>query len=162
MQARRRATFETSLAPAGVVAALTDFSERRPEIWPNLDPGKFTVHELGTDWALVTEGSRRPDLWARERYDWSQPGRVSWRAEASNFCAPGSGVDVTVEPRPGGSRVTVDWQRRSASLAGLAIVLAFRLLGARLLTSMHKPVFDRLAAEEISPDLPGAGGARPR
>lgn len=148
MYARRQATFETALTPELVVAALTDFSERRPAIWPDLDPRKFVVHELGPDWALVTEGSRRPDVWARERYRWSMPGRVSWRAEASNFCAAGSGVDVVAEARAdGGSRVTIDWQRTSTSPAGLLIVLSFRLFGDRLLTSTYKPVFDRRAAE---------------
>ncbi len=148
MHARRQATFETALAPELVVAALTDFSERRPTIWPDLDPDKFVAHELGPDWALVTEGSRRPDVWARERYEWSVPGRVSWRAEASNFCAAGSGVDVVAEAlADGGSRLTIDWRRTSTSASGLLIVLMFRLFGGRLLTSAYKPVFDRLATE---------------
>lgn len=149
MRVRSHVTFDTQLEPNRIVAALTDFSARRPSIWPDLDPDKFSVHELGADWALATEGSRRPDVWARERYDWSQPGRVSWRAEASNFCAPGGGLDVRVEPAAGGgSRVTVDWDRTSTSSAGLVIVLGFRLFGRRLLTSMYKPVFDRLADKE--------------
>jgi len=152
MHAHRQTTFETALAPDGVVAALTDFSDRRPRIWPDLDSEKYKVHELDPTSALVTEGSRRPDVWARERYDWTQPGRVGWRAEASNFCAPGGGVDVTVEARPGGgSRVTVEWQRTSTSVPGLTVVLTMRLLGARLLTSMYKPVFDRLAAARSQP-----------
>ena len=135
-----------------MIAALTDFSERRPQIWPDLDPQKYKVHELGPTSAVVTEGSRRPDVWARERYDWSQPGRVGWRAEASNFCAPGGGVDVTAEALPdGGSMVRVEWQRTSTSLSGLSIVLTMRLLGARLLTSMYKPVFDRLVGQGDQP-----------
>ncbi len=65
--------FTTALPPGEVVAALTDFSERRPETWPGLDRARYQVHELGETWALVTEGSRRPNVWARERYDWSVP-----------------------------------------------------------------------------------------
>src|SRR6187402_3431849 len=29
------------------IAALTDFSERRPELWPNLDAKYYELHELG-------------------------------------------------------------------------------------------------------------------
>ena len=100
--------FTTALSPREVVAALTDFSERRPETWPGLDRARYQVHGLGETWALVTEGSRRPNVWARERYDWSVPGTVSWRVEASNFCGPPSGIVASVSQGPrGGSRVLI-------------------------------------------------------
>lgn len=156
MRTRQRTTFETRLRPERVIAALVDFSEARPDVWPELDPAKYVVHEVGPSWALVTEGSRRPNVWARERYDWSKPGTVSWRAEASNFCAPGSGVDVTVEPLTGGgSRVAVEWQRTSTSVRGLMIVALFRILGPRLLTATYRPAFEALAAREARPTTGG-------
>ena len=97
--------FQTETPPEVVISALTDTSENRTKIWPNLDPAKYKVHEVGDTWAAVTEGSARPDIWARERYDWSVPGNVSWKAEESNFCAPGSGIVVSVDPvSSGGSR----------------------------------------------------------
>jgi hypothetical protein len=33
--------------PATVMEAMLDFSERRPEIWPNLAARMYRVHELG-------------------------------------------------------------------------------------------------------------------
>ena len=63
------------IAPDRFIAALTDFSSRRPEIWPNLSPSYFKVHELGDSWADVQEGTDvLGGVWARERYDWSAAG----------------------------------------------------------------------------------------
>ena len=138
--------FHTLMPPEGVVSALTDFSEKRPSIWPNLDPAKYKVHEVGDTWALVTEGSARPDIWARERYDWSVPGRVSWEAEESNFCAPGSGIVVSVDPASsGGSRVRIDWERKLTSPAGYMIAAAVWLGKDRVLG--FKRTLDGLEAE---------------
>lgn len=59
---------ETSLAPERVLAAATDFSERRPEIWSAIDPARYEVHTVGEDTAEVTEGGREfGGIWARER-----------------------------------------------------------------------------------------------
>jgi len=60
------------------VAALTDFSDRRPELWPNLDARFYGLLERGDTRAEVTEGTDvLGGVWARERYDWSEPGRVT-------------------------------------------------------------------------------------
>lgn len=120
--------FDTVLPPKGVISALTDFSERRPMWWPNLDPDKFRVHEFGDTHTVVTEGNRRPNVWARERYDWSTPGRVSWTVEESNFCKPGSGIAATIsEASNGGSHVIIDWQRSPSNLMGYVAAVAVRV-----------------------------------
>ena len=36
-----------AISAARFIAALTDFSERRPELWPNLDAKYYELHELG-------------------------------------------------------------------------------------------------------------------
>jgi hypothetical protein len=37
----------------------------------------YQVHEVGPDWAEVTEGSKiAGGVWAWERYEWSAPGVV--------------------------------------------------------------------------------------
>ena len=155
MRGTAEATFETALPPDRVIASLTDFSPQRAEIWPALDPERFEVHELGDTWALVTEGSRQPNVWATERYSWATAGTVSWRAEKSNFSAPGSGTDVTAAETPtGGSRVHVRWQRESTSVTGLLIVMLFRLLGRRLLVGTYKPVWDGLALADTAGPRP--------
>ena len=66
------------------MAALTDFSLERPETWPTLDPAKYEAIELGDTWATVCEGGRRPSIWARERYDWSDPTKVTWTVQESD------------------------------------------------------------------------------
>jgi hypothetical protein len=38
---------EGPVSPERFIAVLTDFSERRPELWPNLDAKFFKLHELG-------------------------------------------------------------------------------------------------------------------
>ena len=136
--------FATALPPGEVVAALTDFSDHRPEIWPGLDRARYQVHELGKTWAVVTEGSRRPNVWARERYDWSVPGRVSWRVEESNFCGPPSGIVASVSPGPGGgSRVLIDWERTPTTVKGYLVAFAVRAAKDRALG--FKSALDKLA-----------------
>jgi hypothetical protein len=46
-----------TISPERFIAALTDFSEGRPEQWPNLDARFYRLHELGDTWAEVTEGT---------------------------------------------------------------------------------------------------------
>ena len=148
MEARFRVEFDTPLAPERVLAALTDFSEARPRIWPALDPRKYQVDELGPGWALATEGNRRPDIWARERYDWSKRGSVSWRTEESNAFAPGSQTDARVAAGPGGgSHVAMQAVRIPASRIGYVMVAVLRLFGKRFFLSNYKGTFDRLARE---------------
>ena len=84
-------TTESALSPADIRAALTDFSDRRPALWPNLDPRFYQVHDLGENWADVTEGSSfLGGIWERDRYDWSTPGVVRIDVVESNAFAPGS------------------------------------------------------------------------
>ena len=68
----------TSPTPPEVfLRALTDFSPRRPELWPNLSPKLYQVHSVGENEAEVTEGSSAfGGVWERTRYDWSEPGVV--------------------------------------------------------------------------------------
>ena len=115
------------------IAALTDFSERRPELWPDLDARFYELHELGDTWAEVTEGTDvLGGVWARERYDWSEPGIVRLRlVEAADF-RPGTVTEYRVSSRPdGGCHVEVDFQRIAASLRGRIVGVAVQLTGAR-------------------------------
>jgi len=100
------------------VAALTDFSERRPELWPNLDAKIYRLLERGDTWAEVTEGTDvLGGVWARERYDWSAPGRVTLTLLESPDFRPGILIDYHVSDRAdGGCHVAVDFQRIPATL----------------------------------------------
>lgn len=141
------ASFDTKATPDQVVAALTDFSERRPAIWEgSLDPDKYEPYEVGDTSARVREGSKRPSVWAIELYDWAQPGRVTISAEESNFCKPGSGVEYTItEGAAGGSHVELDWHREPSNLKGWMILAPMKLIGAKVLETGNRRALDRYA-----------------
>jgi hypothetical protein len=113
-------TVDTSLAPEAVRAALLDFSERRPDVWPSLALGLYEVYSVGETSAEIKEGNNSPfgAFWARERYDWSDPDTVRWTVVESNFCAPGSYVSATPRARGGGSRIDIHWERTPTTFKG--------------------------------------------
>lgn len=138
---------QTRLSPERVVAALTDFSERRPSVWKYLDPAIFEVYEVGDTSAFVREGTGGPlRVWAKERYDWSTPGVVRWTVEESDSFLPGYGLRVDVAPgSDGGSKVHIVWERVGKNLKGKLIVAIIALLGGKPIGSSYKQAFDALA-----------------
>lgn len=129
------------------IAALTDFTEHRLALWPNLDAKYYRLHELGDTWAEVTEGTDvLGGVWARERYDWSEPGLVRLRlVEAADF-RPGTLVDYRVMARPdGGCHVVVDFQRIATSLRGRFVGVVVQLTGTRRFGADLRETLDRLA-----------------
>jgi hypothetical protein len=127
-------TVETDVAPETIRRALLDFSEQRPKRWPQLDPKTYQVHWVGETSAEVTEGSPFPKVWSRERYDWSDPTTITWTAQESNFCMPGSHISMDIRPLPTGrSAVTVTWDRTAANARGRVNLAVVRLGGRRLL-----------------------------
>ncbi len=57
---------ETTIPPERLLAAATDFSERRPDLWPTITRRRYRVFSLGDHTAEVEEGTtavhpRRPD-----------------------------------------------------------------------------------------------------
>jgi hypothetical protein len=93
-----------------VLAAATDFSERRPELWPNISREFWQLHGRGAHWAEATEGS--PAVLARERYEWSN-NRVVGTTQDSNVWRPGGTWTLTVEPRDSaGCHIRVVLDRR--------------------------------------------------
>jgi hypothetical protein len=131
-------------APAeAVIGALTDFSEARVALWPNIDRKYFKVHEVGPTSAEVTEGSR--GVWERTRYDWSRPGTVRIEVKDSNAFRPGSWWAYTVEPRAdGGSHVHLEFDRRPRNLRGLALGALLSVSGDRIFGSFLQETLHRL------------------
>ena len=125
---------ETSASPEAVRAALLDFSDRRPEIWPGIDPGLYEVYTIGDTFADVREGSKMPGtrIWAKEHYDWSSRDLVTWTVQESNFCAPGSYVSAAIAPRgDGGSSIHVIWNRTPTSMVGRLATVLIQLTGGK-------------------------------
>lgn len=140
---------ETSLSPDEVREALLDFSERRPDIWPDLERGLYEVHSVSETSADVKEGSKMPGMtiWARESYDWSSPDTIRWTVTESNFCTPGSYVAATLHPRDdGGTRVHIEWDRTGTTVMGKVIVRMVRLTKGKPIVSSVSKAFRSLEA----------------
>lgn len=138
-----------SVPPERFIAALTDFSPKRAELWPNIDEQHLKVHEVGADSADVTEGSSLAGgVWERNRYDWSTPGTVRVETTESNTWQPGSSWLYTVKPDGAGSDIHVVVERRPASVKG-------RLIAALLVVGGSAPL--RKATEKVVKKLEQQG-----
>ena len=137
--------FHTAVSPGRVMAMLTDFSPNRPEVWPMLAPELYEVYRFNADSAYVKEGSTFPRrIWERDDYEWSAD-RVRWTVRESNYCQPGSYVEVIVRPQAGGgTRLHVDWNRRGVGVRG-KLMIAFVVLtrGTIIRGKVFQRAFDR-------------------
>jgi hypothetical protein len=138
---------ETPLPPERVREALLDFSERRPEIWPGIEPSLYEVYSVGETTADVKEGSKLPGMtvWAREDYDWSDPRTVRWTVKESNFCVPGSYVAATLHPSEGGgTRVHVEWERTGTTRSGRFAIWMIQATKGRPIAASLRKAFQKL------------------
>ena len=139
-----RITFDmqTSLSPEQVLALLTDFSSRRPQLWPTLAADLYEVYDVRATSADVKEGSPGPvRMWERAHYDWSEPGRVRWTVVESNYFAPGSYTEVIAKPgSSGASHIQIESNRTGIGLKGKAITYLNALSRGTLL---RRGVFQR-------------------
>ena len=132
---------KSTLSANDVIAALTDFTERRPEIWPEIAPKFYEVHSVDETTAEVREGTIKGPLkiWARERYDWSTPGIVTWTVQESNFCTPGSYVRAEIKPRfGGGSEIHTVWERTATTAAAAMMFRMLKLSKGKMIESSLK------------------------
>ncbi|MDQ3781341.1 MAG: SRPBCC family protein [Actinomycetota bacterium] len=153
----------TTSAPAAVVlAAATDFSPRRPQLWTALDAARYQVHAVGTATAEVTEGSAvLGGVWARERYDWATPGTVRAEVQESNVFKPGSSWELRVAPVAGGSRVQWIARRQGQGFKGRLLVLMLRMRGRALLAANLQATLTLLEGLD-SVDEPGRSSGEGR
>jgi hypothetical protein len=141
---------ETTLAPAAVLAALTDFGPKRAQIWPNIDDQHFKLHNQGPGWAEVTEGSSvAGGVWEREKYTWdASAGTVAVETLDSNTWGPGSRWDYKISSRAqGGSRVDVTVERRGKGLKGKLIEAGLVAAGTGMLRSQMEKALERSAGQ---------------
>jgi hypothetical protein len=114
----------TALTPEQYVAGLTDFGPGRSKIFGNSADDYLKVHEKGSTYADVTEGSS--GIWERLHYDWSNPKRVVLTTTDSNLWGGRSGHTYTFTRQPNGTTdMDVVIVREGKNLKG-------RLLGAFL------------------------------
>lgn len=132
-------TVHSSLSPSNVLGLLTDFGPDRAANWPNIDEAHFTVHELGPDFAEVTEGTGMG--WERGRYAWdAAAGIVTIDTVDSNLWGPGSGWRYELKPAGGGTDVHVELTRVPNSLKGRLIGALIPVVGANALGKQLKSV----------------------
>lgn len=144
--ARIEFDIRTDAPPEAIRAALLDFSERRPELWPGLRPDQYEVYEVGDTWAEIREGYRWR-IWVRERYDWSVPGRVEFTAVDSGFATPGSYVAVDIESaQGGGSTLHVTWERQGKGVFGKLFVALMALTRGVAIRRSFEAGLARIAA----------------
>jgi hypothetical protein len=135
---------DSPLPPERVLAAGHDFSAHRAEVFPAVRLDHFEVHELGEDWADVTEGTPAGIgiNWERCCYDWSQPDSVKATVTSSNVYATPSSWELRATRTESGSRVVMIWRRKFTSGArGRIFGTLFRLVG--------KPMFGRYARQTL-------------
>ena len=123
----------TDLAREAVLKALTDFSDRRPQLYRNIDRSHFRVHDHGPGWANVTEGNVL--AWERSRYEWDAgSGTVTVNTTESDSWLPGSRWEYRLRPTAaGGTQVDVTVVRNPRTLRGKLIALGLPLAGVRVL-----------------------------
>jgi hypothetical protein len=135
-------TVSTRLSPTEVMAVLTDFGPKRAEVWPNINEAHFKVHEVGADWAEVTEGTAMG--WERERYSWdAAAGTLSIDTLDSNLWGPGSGWRYELTPAAEGTDVHVTLNRSPKSFVGGLLGALIPVVGARTLSRQLRSVLQK-------------------
>jgi hypothetical protein len=143
---------DSDVAAERILAAATDFGERRPDVWPNISREFWQLHGCGPNWAEATEGS--PAVWARERYEWSD-NRVVGTTQDSNVFRSGGTWTLTVEPRgAAGSHIRVVLDRRWQGKGWLfspAVALFGRQMFTRNLQKTLSVLADAASVDEPRP-----------
>jgi hypothetical protein len=122
----------TTSTPEQFVAGLTNFGPGRSEVFPNSADDYLEVHDRGSDWADVTEGSK--GTWERLHYDWSHADRVVLTTTDSNAWGGKSGHTYTLTRNPDGTTgVDLVSVRDGKNFRGRFFAIVFAMVGKRVL-----------------------------
>lgn len=143
---RVRFDLTTKASPKQVWQAMTDFTDRRLEIWhKTLDPKVYEVRELGDTWAVAREGSPRVPFWVVIHYDWSDPRLIRWTEVESNHGDGGAG-SMRIEPGDeGGSRIQVEWTTHPVRTRDKIAMFLLHHTMNRVIARMWRKTLDRYA-----------------
>lgn len=88
------------------------------------------MHDVGSTWAEVTEGSTRPGgVWQRSRYDWSEPNVVRLEVLDSNAFGRGSSWTYRLLPDAEGTRLFLTVHRHPTSVRSRLLDAGLWVLG---------------------------------
>jgi Polyketide cyclase / dehydrase and lipid transport len=136
----------TLASPAQVLEAMTDFTDRRLEIWKKtLDPKVYEVREQGDTWAVAKEGSPRSPYWVVVRYDWSDPRLIRWTELETNHGDPGEGFIRITPHGAGGSRLHVEWGAHPVRLRDKVALFVLHHTMNGVIARMWRKELDRFA-----------------
>jgi hypothetical protein len=122
----------TTSTPEQFVAGLTDFGPGRSKLFGNSADDYLKVHDRGTTFVDVTEGSG--GVWERLHYDWSDPNRVVMTTTDSNVWGGQSGHTYSFTRLPDGTTdIDVVVVRDGKNLKGRALGLVLGTFGKRVL-----------------------------
>jgi hypothetical protein len=141
----------THASPEQVRRALTDFTDRRLQIWDRtLDPKTFEVRELGDSWAVARESTPGSPYWVVPRYDWSDPSVVRWTVQESSYGGHGTGSVRIAPTADGGSRLQVEWDYteigRTRDKVMLSLIQRFPM--SLMISRMWARALDRYAQSD--------------
>jgi hypothetical protein len=140
---------DTKATPEQVRRALTDFTDRRLQIWSRtLDPKSYEVRDHGETWAVARESSPGSPFWVVARYDWSDPESIRWTVEESSYGGGGQGLIRIAPGSDGGSRVRVAYDNTGAVRQRPLLFLLHHGPMARLIARMWTSALDRYADAE--------------
>jgi hypothetical protein len=146
---------ESAAPPELVLDTLRDPSPGgRGEIWSNITPKHFTLHDSGPDFLDVTEGTILVGVfWERSRYEWTEPGRVVSTVLESDVFKPGSRIELRATRREGGgSRVEFVLQREfQPGVKGRIAATVNHLGGRRLFGWYLKTALKALEKRSAAP-----------
>ena len=121
-------SLETTVPPERLLAAATDFSPRRPDLWPTITRERYRVFSVGDHTADVEEGTA--PVHHRYKYEWTDDGVVRATTVDASVMASGSIWELRVRPgEGGGSKVHIHVEMGFKGLLRLIGPVVFRLNG---------------------------------
>jgi len=119
---------ETTVSPERLLAAATDFSQRRPDLWPTITRSRYRVFSVGDHTAETEEGTN--PVRHRYRYTWTDDGVVRATTTDATAMATGTIWELRVRPREGGgSNIHIHVEMAFKGVFKAIGPLAFRLNG---------------------------------
>jgi hypothetical protein len=143
-----RLTAITTSTPEQFVAGLTDFGPGRSKMFENSHDDSLQVHDVGPDYADVTEGSG--SVWERLRYDWSDPNRIVLTTTDSSVWGGDSGYVYTFKERSdGATEITAVIVREGKNLEGHLLATVFTFFGKHVLGAAFTNTLRAIEARNV-------------